>query len=238
MRTLAIIPAYNEAEALPAVLDDLRRAHPTIDVLVIDDGSRDSTAAVAARHGALVAALPFNLGIGGALRTGFRFAKDHGYDRAFQFDADGQHDSLEVTKLMRRLDAGADLVIGTRFSGEDDEYVVGRTRGLAMGILRTLVRTVLGRRFTDTSSGFRGFSRSMIEYFAETYPREYMDSVEALVSASYRGFRVEEVAVRMHERAGGVPSNRSFKLMYHYLRLLTLLLLTASRDARRAKAVG
>jgi glycosyltransferase involved in cell wall biosynthesis len=241
MKTLAIIPAFNEEASLPNVLRTLQETLPGVDVLVIDDGSRDDTATVARNAGALVAQLPFNMGIGAALRTGFRFAADGGYDRAFQFDADGQHDAAEVRKLLDRLDDGADMVIGTRFSGAEDvatEYEVGRTRGFAMSLLRALIRTVLGRRFTDTSSGFRAFNRPVIEYFAVTYPREYMDSVEALVSASYRGFRVEEVGVTMHEREAGVPSNRNFKLVYHYLRLVLVLVVTASRDARRAKVAA
>lgn len=234
IRTLAIIPALNEEGSLPAVLDGLRTAMPTVDILVIDDGSTDATVEVAREHGAIVASLPFNLGIGAALRTGFRFASEQHYDRAFQFDADGQHDPHEVPKLMAGLDAGADLVIGTRFADADGEYIVGMTRGTAMGVLRAMIRMLVGRRFTDTSSGFRGFSRPMIEFFARNYPREYMDSVEALVLASYRGFTVDEVPVTMHERTAGVASQRSFKLMYHYLRLLSLLVLTTSRGARRS----
>src|SRR5690606_22053496 len=135
-----------------------------------------------------------------ALRVGFRFAADNGYDRAFQFDADGQHDSGEVDKLLAALDEGAEMVVGSRFAEGGGEYAVGATRGTAMTILRGTIRVLLGRRFSDTSSGFRAFSRPVIEYFAKTYPREYMDSVEALVLASYQGFRIAEVPVQMHER--------------------------------------
>ena len=236
--TLAIIPALNEAESLPAVLDDLATRLPHVDVLVVDDGSTDETALVAHEHGAIVASLPFNLGIGAALRTGFRYAARHGYDRAFQFDADGQHDAGEVHKLLTALDDGADMVIGTRFAPGEHEYAVSRVRGAAMLMLRVMIRLLLGRRFSDTSSGFRGFNRDVIEHFARVYPREYMDSVEALVSASYRGFRIDEVPVQMHERAGGQPSNRNFKLIYHYLRLWSMLVVTASVRGRRARVAG
>jgi len=135
VRTVAIIPAYNEAEALPGVLAALQAAHPTIDVVVVDDGSRDDTAGVARRPGVTVLRLPFNLGIGGALRMGFRYAVEQGYDRGFQFDADGQHDAHQVGRLLAELDAGADMVIGSRCAGQGD-YQVGRSRGLAMGFLR------------------------------------------------------------------------------------------------------
>lgn len=230
---LAIIPAWNEEASLAAAIADLRENAPApLDILVVDDGSTDSTPRIAEENGAVVASLPFNLGIGAALRTGFQFAHFHGYQRAFQFDADGQHDAREVSKLMAGLDDGLDLVIGSRFIG-DGEYVVGSTRGVAMTLLRWTIRALTGKRFTDTSSGFRGFSRPLIAHFARQYPREYMDSVEALVNASYNGFRVAEVPVRMRERVGGVPSNRNVKLMYHYIRLLSVLLFTFSRTARR-----
>ena len=179
--------------------------------------------------------LPFNLGVGGALQTGFRYAVRHGYDRAIQFDADGQHDPSEVWKLIRGLDAGTDLMIGSRFaSGGAVTYPVGPVRRLGMRILRRIVRLLVGRDFTDTTSGFRGFSRPLLEHFAVTYPTEYMgDTVEALVLASNAGFRADEVGVNMHGRTGGAPSNRRFRLFYYYVRLVVVLLSSASRRSTR-----
>jgi glycosyltransferase involved in cell wall biosynthesis len=226
-RTLIIIPALDEAAALPGVLADLRAAVPTCDVLVVDDGSVDDTAAVAEEAGATVARLPFNLGIGGALRTGFRFALRNGYERAVQFDADGQHDATEIARLIQGLDDGADMVIGGRFVGEEISYDVGRVRSGAMRLLRLAVTVLAGRRFSDTSSGFRAFSRPVLELFARKYPAEYMDSVEALLLACYAGFDVVEVPTRMRQRQAGSASNRSFKLVYHYLRLLIVMAATA-----------
>ena len=227
-RAIVIIPAFNEEASLPGVLSDLRSHAPDFDVLVVDDGSSDRTAAVAAANGALVMSMPFNLGIGGALRAGFRFAVRHGYTRAVQFDGDGQHDAAQISTLVAGLDDGADLVIGTRFSASaaSASYDVGRARFGAMRLLRLGVRALSGQAFTDTSSGFRAFSTPMLEFFASTYPREYMDSVEALLLASYEGFRVVEVPVSMRERAGGTPSNRNFKLVYNYLRLLVVMITT------------
>jgi glycosyltransferase involved in cell wall biosynthesis len=228
--TLVIIPAFNEEEALPSVLRDLadRKA---LDVIVIDDGSTDRTAEVAAAEGATVLSLPFNLGIGGALRTGFLFAVRNGYDRAVQFDGDGQHDADEIPTLLDALEDGADMVVGSRFAGEATSYAVGRVRARAMGVLRFTIRTLTGRQFSDTSSGFRAFNREVLEFFARTYPSEYMESVEALLLACAEGFRVTEVPVHMSEREAGQPSNRRLRLVYHYLRLLVVLVASAPRRA-------
>lgn len=235
-RSLVVIPAFNEEQALPGALADLAAAVPELDVLVVDDGSQDATSAVARAGGVVVATLPFNLGIGGALRTGFRYACRHGYDRVVQFDGDGQHDAADIPRLLAALDTGADMVIGSRFTHGEREYDIGRTRSGAMRLLRLLVTLLAGRRFSDTSSGFRAFNEQVIDLFARTYPSEYMDSVEALLLASYAGYDVVEIGVRMRERAGGVPSTRSLKLIYHYLRLLLIMVATASRRGRRPQA--
>ena len=235
-RLLVIIPAYNEEASLPDVLAELAAQTPEYDVLVVSDGSTDRTAALARDAGVHVATLPFNLGIGGALRTGFAFAVRRGYERAVQFDADGQHDPLAVRTLLDRLDAGADMVIGSRFAeGGAVTYDVSGIRRRAMKVLQWLVRMLLRRRFTDTSSGFRAFSRPMLEYFAVNYPVEYMDSVEALVQACNAGFRVEEVPVNMRGRTGGAPSTRRFKLVYYYVRLVVVLLASTTSRGQRAR---
>ena len=235
-RTLVIIPAYNEEESLPAVLKELTEQLPEFDVLVVCDGATDRTADVAREAGVNVAVLPFNIGIGGALRTGFAFAVRHGYERAVQFDADGQHDPVAVGLLLDCLDTGADMAIGSRFAeGGAVTYDVSRMRRRAMRFLQWLVRMLVRQRFTDTSSGFRAFSRPMLDYFAETYPVEYMDSVEALVQACNAGFRVEEVPANMRGRTGGAPSTRRFKLVYYYVRLLVVLLVSTTSRSQRAR---
>lgn len=230
-RTLVIVPAFNEEEALPRVLKELRASAEAFDIVVVDDGSTDSTGKVARAQGAIVLPLPFNLGIGGALRTGFLYAVEHGYERAVQFDGDGQHDPAELPALLAELDEGADLVIGSRFADRVGGYDVSKVRGGAMRLLRFTVRLFTGRSFTDTSSGFRGFSRPMLEYFARTYPYEYMESVEALLMASANGFDVREVPVQMRVREGGRPSNRRLRLLYHFLRVF--LVISVSRKAPR-----
>jgi len=223
-RTLVILPAFNEEASLAAVLAELRAAVPELDVLVVDDGSADSTAAVARAAGVRVAPLPFNLGVGGALQTGFRYAVRHRFDRAVQFDADGQHDPTQIPALLAALDAGADLVIGSRFGGTEPSYDVGRMRSGAMRVLRVAVHLLSGQAFSDTSSGFRGFSADVLEFFSRDYPTEYLgDTAEALLLACNAGFTVVEVPVAMRERAGGSPSNQNFKLVYHYLRVLVTM---------------
>ena len=235
-RTLIIIPAYNEEQSLPGVLKELAEQTPQYDVLVVSDGSVDRTAELARAAGVHVAELPFNLGIGGALRTGFTYAVRNDYDQAVQFDADGQHDPLAVAKLLEPLVAGADMVIGSRFAqGGAVTYEVSGVRRRAMKVLQRLVRRLVGQEFTDTSSGFRAFSRSMLEFFAVTYPVEYMDSVEALVLACNAGFKVEETPVNMRGRTGGAPSNRRLRLVYYYVRLLVVLVVSTTSRREQAR---
>jgi glycosyltransferase involved in cell wall biosynthesis len=181
-----------------------------------------------------VATLPFNLGVGGALRTGFRYAVEDGYDSAVQFDGDGQHDPSQICRLVPALDAGADMVIGSRFASHQTTYEVGRVRSGAMRLLRVAVKLLSGHHISDTSSGFRAFSRPMLEFFARNYPQEYLgDTVEALLLAAHSGFQVVEVPVAMRVRSGGVPSSRNVKLLYHYVRLLIVLVSAASVRKRK-----
>jgi glycosyltransferase involved in cell wall biosynthesis len=235
-RTLVIIPAFNEEGSLGAVLDELARVTPDLDVVVISDGSTDGTAEIARNARCAVVELPYNVGIGGAIRTGFSYAVRRGYDRAVQFDGDGQHDPLQVAPLLEALDGGADMVIGSRFAaGGAVTYAVGGARRIAMRFLGSLVKALVGQRFTDTSSGFRAFSRPLLEFYARTYPVEYMDSVEALVLACNAGFTVQEVGVNMRGRTGGAPSNRRFRLVYYYVRLIIVLLTSATLERSRIR---
>jgi glycosyltransferase involved in cell wall biosynthesis len=236
-RTLVVIPAKDEGASLPAVLAGLRAAQPDLDVVVVDDGSTDDTAAVARAGGAVVLSLPFNLGIGGALRTGFRYAVRHGYRRGIQFDGDGQHDPTQIPLLLAALDDGAAMVIGNRFGGPGQSYQLSRMRAQAMGFLRFLVRQLSGTAFTDTSSGFRAFNHEVLELFAREYPAEYLESVEALLLACGAGFRVDEVPVHMRHRERGAPSNNRLHQLFHYLRVTLVITVTAS-PRRRAPRPG
>jgi glycosyltransferase involved in cell wall biosynthesis len=234
-RTLVIIPAWNEEAALPSTLAELAQARPDLDVLVVSDGSTDRTAEVARAAGVAVVELPFNLGIGGALQTGFRYAVRHDYARAVQFDADGQHDPAEIATLLGVLDDGTDLVIGSRFGEGTVEYRVGPVRHGAMRVLRFSMNAMTRQNFSDTSSGFRGFGRAALDLFATTYPVEFMDSTESLLQACRAGLTVAETPTRIRKRSAGTPSTRRFRLVYHYLRLLVTMLSQVSRRTSETK---
>lgn len=227
-RVLIIVPAWNEAASIADVINEIRGELPGVDVLVVDDGSADATSAVAAKAGALVATLPYNLGVGGAMRTGYRYARDQGYDVAIQIDADGQHDPRYVPKLVDAL-AEVDLVIGSRFAGEG-EYRVRGPRRWAMTMLSRVLSWVAGTRLTDTTSGFKAVNRPLIELFARWYPAEYLgDTIEALVRAARSGFRIGQVPVAMRSRMAGNPSASPFKATLYLLRAFMVLLLALIR---------
>jgi glycosyltransferase involved in cell wall biosynthesis len=236
VRTLIVIPAFNEEEALPATLDELRAAVPQFDVVVVDDGSIDATADVARAGGALVVQLPYNLGVGGAVRAGLRWAAQRDYERAVIVDADGQHDANGIKVLLEALDAGADMALGSRFAPGAEPYRVGLVRALGMRTLRFVVRAVAGRRFTDVTSGFRAFDRPVLELLARSYPAEYLaDTVEALLIVAFAGYRIDEVPIVMRHRAGGRPSSRRIGLVLNYLRLLIAILSAGYRHTRQRK---
>jgi glycosyltransferase involved in cell wall biosynthesis len=204
-RLLVLVPAWNEELGVVAVVKEVHAAAPYADVLVIDDGSTDRTADVAASAGARVLRLPYNLGVGGAMRAGYRYAMRYGYGYGVQVDADGQHDPAEIPRLIDQL-AGADVVIGARFA-QRGNYTVAGPRGWAMWLLARALSRITGVRLTDTTSGFRALNRTAMALFARHYPAEYLgDTVESLVIAHRAGCRIAQVPVAMRPRANGVPS--------------------------------
>jgi glycosyltransferase involved in cell wall biosynthesis len=227
-RVLVVVPAYNEQATVADVVAEVRAAAPDVDVLVVDDCSADRTRERALRTDAQVLSLPINLGVGGAVRAGFRYALRHDYDAVVQVDGDGQHDPRDLPALLAALD-DADLVIGARFAGTG-EYDVRGPRRWAMRLLaRTLSRTT-GTRLTDTTSGFRACSRRTVALFARHYPAEYLgDTVETLVIAARAELRVVQVPVAMRPRAGGTPSQSPVKAGVHLLRTCLALALARLR---------
>ena len=227
-RTLIVVPAWNEAGSIAHVVQEIRGELPEVDVLVIDDGSTDGTAERARAAGATVARLSYNLGVGAAMRLGYRYARDHRYDVVVQVDADGQHDPRYVPKLIDGL-ADADVVIGARFAGEGS-YKIRGPRRWAMSLLSTVLSRIARTRLSDTTSGFRATNRRATELFAGWYPVEYLgDTVETLVYAARRGFTIRQVPVAMRTRMAGTPSHSPVKALVYLVRAAVILVLAAVR---------
>jgi glycosyltransferase involved in cell wall biosynthesis len=218
---LAVVPAYNEEGTIARVVSAIHEHAPELDVVVIDDGSTDSTAETAARAGAKVVRHPFNLGIGGAVQSGFTFALDHGYDRLVQIDGDGQHDPREVLRLIDAMDAdrSLDMICGSRFLTEESDYVAPISRRTGIHIFAFLLSRIVGQRVTDPTSGFRLYNRRGISLFAHDYPHDYPE-VEAVLMVHFHRLRMAEVPVRMFQRGGGVSSIGSGKSVYYMLKVL------------------
>ncbi|MGH3628668.1 MAG: glycosyltransferase family 2 protein [Sciscionella sp.] len=225
---LVVVPAWNEQDCIRGTVSDIQAAMPDTDILVVSDGSVDATAIVARQAGALVVELPYNLGVGGAMRTGFRYAVRHGYTCVIQVDADGQHDPKEIVELLPAL-RDADIVIGARFASKGG-YAVTGPRKWAMKLLSLVLSRMAGTKLTDTTSGFRATGQRALGLFAELYPVEYLgDTVESLVIALRAGMRVRQVPVAMRPRQGGKPSHGAGKATIYLLRALFALVLALVR---------
>lgn len=220
------------------MLDELHAALPDADFLVVNDGSTDRTATVARRGRTKVLDLPLNLGVGGAMRAGYKFAARAGYDVAIQLDADGQHDPADVEQIVAALQTeGANVVIGARFAGEG-VYKVRGPRRWAMRVLSSTLSLVTKTRLTDTTSGFKACDRRAIAVFAADYPAEYLgDTIEALVIASRAGLVVRQVPVHMRPRAGGTASHNPFKAALFLSQAVFALAIALSRPRRAAEGV-
>lgn len=236
-RTLVVIPAYNEEESVGRVVREVFAKLPGMNLLVIDDGSVDDTARMAREAGAMVAVLPFNLGVGGAMRTGFKFAIERGYHNVVQIDADGQHDPASAPHLLEALKT-ADLVIGARFAGEGNYRVAG-PRKWAMRILAATLSRTAGSRLTDTTSGYRAAGPKAVAVFAAHYPAEYLgDTIEALVIAARSGCVIRQVPVVMRVRSGGVPSHDPGRAAAYLGRACMALLFALARPSALRVARG
>jgi len=219
MNTLIIIPAYNEAANIRNVIRDIGRQFREADIVVIDDGSRDETGKLARAEGVAVLTLPFNLGIGAAMQTGYRYAGMRGYEAAIQFDGDGQHRADQIGTLLGPLLSGeADIVIGSRFI-EKGVYDAEIPRFLGIQILSKVISLLVRQRITDPTSGFRAVNRRIIEYYSSAYPDDYPEP-EAIVLLSRLGFRIREVPVRMEKRTLGSSSITLIRGLYYMIKVL------------------
>jgi glycosyltransferase involved in cell wall biosynthesis len=226
--TLIVMPALNEEEAIGSVIAEVEAKLPGIHVLVVDDGSTDRTAEIARAAGARVLSLPYNLGVGGAMRAGFKYARQHDYENVVQVDSDGQHDPAGVPTLVAAL-ATSDLVLGARFAGEGD-YSVSGPRKWAMVVLAKVISGLAKSELTDTTSGFRATGPRAVELFSEHYPAEYLgDTVESLVIAARSGCRIRQIPVAMRPRAGGTPSHNPLKATAYLGRAAMALVIALMR---------
>lgn len=227
-KTLVVMPAFNEQESVRAVVREVFEKLPGITCLVVNDGSSDETSREARAGGALVADLPFNLGVGGAMRVGFRYAIENGFDNVVQIDADGQHDPAGVLALLARLDT-ADMVLGARFDGEGD-YSVRGPRRWAIAFLSRFLSHTARTRLTDTTSGFRLSGPRAVRLFAEHYPAEYLgDTIESLVIAARAKCVIAQVPVAMRVRSGGRPSHDPVKAAVYLARAVLALFFALMR---------
>ena len=231
MRILIIVPAYNEEASLSGVIRDLRESMPSADIVVVNDGSRDATVRIARDLGVRVLDLPYNLGIGGAVQSGYLYALRNNYDLAVQFDGDGQHLAKEIAKLLKPLEDGeSDIVIGSRFlvSGE---YKPPVFRALGIWIFSFVLSRIVGAAVTDSTSGFRAVNRRVIEFFSRNYPDDYPE-VESLVLLHKADCRMKEVAVSMRERTGGKSSITPLRSAYYMTKVLVALLIDLMKKVR------
>ncbi|WP_432821130.1 DUF2304 family protein [Trichloromonas sp.] len=227
---LVIVPAYNEEQNIRKVIEDLGSIHPALDVMVINDGSSDQTSRVARSTGrARVVDLPKNLGIGGAVQTGFKYAARHGYDIAIQFDGDGQHLASEIPKLLEALKSqAANMVIGSRFLEDQANYRSTFVRRIGIRLFQAVNSLLIGQRVTDNTSGFRAYDRRAIELLARYYPVDYPEP-EAVILLGRNGFSMTEVFTRMGERQGGGSSIAGLTGGYYMVKVLLAILMTALR---------
>ncbi|MDP4180102.1 MAG: glycosyltransferase family 2 protein [Bacillota bacterium] len=227
-KILVIIPAYNEEKSISKVIKSLFDSGHKVDLVVVDDGSKDKTSIIAKESGAKVLKLPFNLGIGGAMQTGYLYAKKNNYDVAIQLDGDGQHDPLYLGDLITPLlDGRSDMIIGSRYVAKT-EYQSNVSRRIGMIFFSTLVTLLTGNPIKDTTSGFRAVNRKIIDYFADNYPSDYPE-VDVLIRLHKKKFKVMEVPVEMKERQGGTSSITPLKSIYYVIKVSIVLLINSIR---------
>jgi glycosyltransferase involved in cell wall biosynthesis len=228
-RRVAVVPARNEEEAVARVVSELRAFDPELDVVVIDDGSEDATAERAAAAGAAVVRLPFNLGIGGAVQTGFKYALDHGYETVIRLDGDGQHDPAQIPNLLAPLDRDeADVIVGSRFAAGAGEYRAPFARRAGIRWFAHLVSMLTRQKLTDTTSGFQAVNERAIRLFAADYPHDYPE-VEAAVMLVRHRLRILEVPATMRGRETGRSSITLLRSLYYAVKVTLALFIGVFR---------
>lgn len=235
MKCLLIIPAYNEAENIEKVVDNIVQNYPEYDYIIVNDGSKDNTEKICLKNGYCVLNLPINLGIGGAVQTGYCYARDNDYDVAVQIDGDGQHDVGYLAEMIKLIENGqADVVIGSRFV-EKEGFQSSQIRRIGIKFLSGLAKMLTGVRVKDITSGYRAVNRMFINIFAEDYPSDYPEP-EAMVIAAVYGGKIREYPVVMRERENGESSITLKKSVYYMIKVtLAMMIRRLSFGVRRDK---
>jgi glycosyltransferase involved in cell wall biosynthesis len=229
-KILAIIPALNEQESIAQVIANIRAQTPSADIVVVNDGSSDETGQIAAQEGAFVLHMPYNVGIGASVQTGFMFADLQGYDIVIRNDGDGQHASEDIPAMMRALrENGADIVIGSRYI-EDRGYNGSPMRRLGSLILARLISAIIGERVTDPTSGFFVCNRRAIKLCAQIYPHDYPEP-ESIVILHRAGLKLHEMPVTMQPRMGGQSSITPIRSGYYMVKVILAILVGLMRPA-------
>lgn len=224
MKTLIIVPAYNEEDSILNTINDIRQNHPEVDILVVNDASKDRTKEILKQSRIKHLDVPINLGIGGGVQSGYLYAFEHEYDVAVQMDGDGQHPASELHKILLPIEEGtADMVVGSRFIHKDG-FQSSILRRMGIKFLSFLIYICTKKKILDVTSGFRAVNREYIEIFSREYAQDYPEP-EALVLAANRGARICEVPVMMKERQGGVSSISPFKSIYYMIKVSLAILI-------------
>lgn len=228
-RVLVIIPAYNESEAILDTVNDVIATG--FDYVVVNDGSTDATLDICRSNHVNVLNLPQNLGIGGAVQAGHKYAKKFGYEIDIQVDGDGQHDPSYIAALVDQVDAGSDLVVGSRFLEKTEGFQSTAMRRLGIAWLSGVIRALTHRTVTDPTSGFRACGPRAINLFCEDYPTDYPEP-DSIVTALSRGLVVSEVPVCMRERQSGMSSISGFSSVYYMIKVTLAILISAFSKSR------
>ncbi len=229
MKTLIIIPAYNEEYNILNTVNEIKKIKIkgiNLDYIVINDGSKDLTKQVCIENNLNFIDLPFNLGIGCAVQTGYKYALNNDYDIAIQFDGDTQHDSNYIGLLIDELNKGNDLVIGSRFINDESSFKSTNSRRVAIKFLSILIKIVTGKTITDPTSGFRCANKKIIKLFSENYPHDYPESETNTMLAKLK-YNISEIPVNMNERKHGISSINSFKYLYFGIKVPLAIIITS-----------
>ena len=226
-RVLMIIPAYNEEKSILSVVENIKKVKTKdfmLDYIVINDGSKDKTREVLIKNKLNFIDLPCNLGIGGAVQTGYKYAFYHDYDVAIQFDGDNQHDASFIPDLVTNIKKGNDLVIGSRFVGDLSEFKSSKLRRMGINLLSGIIKICTGVKIYDVTSGYRACNKKLISYFANNYPVDYPEP-DSLVQVLKMKYKVREIPVIMHKRKTGKSSINGFKSIYYMIKVILAIII-------------